>query len=95
MTNTNIELTTSITHSDSQVFADMDGEVVMMSVEKGNYYNLDNIASRIWTLIEQPITVNALCDNLVQEFEVERDTCVQDVLPFLQELQKDNLIKIV
>ena len=92
---TEIGITTTITHSDSQVSADMDGEVVMMSVEKGNYYGFDAIASRIWALIEEPMTVNALCDALVQEFDVDSETCVHDVLPFLQDLQQQDLIKVV
>ena len=34
----------------------MDGEKVMLSIEKGKYYNLGLLGGVIWELIESPIT---------------------------------------
>lgn len=70
----------------------IDEEVVMMSVEKGNYYSLDLVASRVWELLEEPTTLRALCDQLLEEYEVDRETCERDVLEFLDKLRDQEII---
>ena len=45
----------------------VDGEAVLMSVANGKYYRLDDIGTRIWTLIETPTAIGAVCDQLIQE----------------------------
>ena len=89
-----IEMTSVVSRSEEQVCAEVDGEVVMMSVERGNYYGLDAVGSRIWELIETPSTVAALCDRLVAEYAVERGQCETDVLHFLQQMSDQGLVKL-
>lgn len=74
------------------VTSDIDGEVVMMSIEKGNYYGMDLIGSRIWELIEQPVMVSDLIGTLIDEFEVTREICEKDVVTFLSEMLKENVV---
>jgi len=60
-----------------------DDEVVMMSVENGEYYGLDEIASVIWEKLEQEKSLSGLLDELLALYDVERDTCKNDVIAFL------------
>ncbi|AGA92228.1 Coenzyme PQQ synthesis protein D (PqqD) [Thioflavicoccus mobilis 8321] len=89
-----IERTSVIRQSEEQVAAEVDGEVVMMSVEQGNYYGLDEVGSRIWQLIETPTTLADLCEDLTKEFDVEPATCEEDVVRFLEELAAQGLVKV-
>jgi len=91
---TRINLNTVVARSDGQVSCDLDGEVVLMSVEKGEYYRIDDIGSRIWAMIDPPQSVSALCDRLVSEYDVERRECEEDVLSFLRKLHKDDMIRV-
>lgn len=84
-----------VRQSDRQVAADLDGEVAMMSVENGEYYVLDSIASRTWELIEEPIKVSDLCAKLVDEYDVETETCQRDVVEFLVQMHKKGLIDVM
>jgi len=61
-------------------------ELVMMSAEKGNYIGLSEVGARIWELIETPQDVDALCAQLIGEFEVAPDVCRAEVETFLNEL---------
>ncbi|MGH6838668.1 MAG: PqqD family peptide modification chaperone [Methylocella sp.] len=61
-------------------------EAVMMSVAAGRYYGLNAVASRIWELLERPMTVASLCARLCEEFEVNAKTCEAEVLNFVNEL---------
>jgi hypothetical protein len=85
----------SIVHQSEDIVAsDIDDEKVMMSVEKGQYFNLDPVGSRVWELLEKPIKVSALIDTLLLKYDVDRETCQRDVLAFLEELHKDGMVQV-
>lgn len=69
-------------------------ELVMMSAEQGNYVGLTEIGARIWELIELPQEVDALCNQLQEEFDVSAETCRSDVEAFLNELVKHGAISL-
>ena len=73
----------------------LEGNTVLMSLEQGKYYGIDSIGSRIWEFISQPRAVADVCDRLMDEFEVAGEQLVQDVLAFLNDLQNENLVKVV
>lgn len=87
-----IEQSSIVRQSEGQVSANMNQQAVLMSIEQGNYYGLDDIATRIWALIEQPSAVTAICATLVAEYEVEPAQCEGDVLHFLNYLDEQGLI---
>ena len=89
-----IDRDTVVAQSPEQVSCELDGEVVLMSVEQGNYYRIDEIGSRVWALIETPRRVDALCDQLLTEFDVAHTECEADVLAFLGDLLDDGLITV-
>lgn len=89
-----LEPQTTIIRSPDQVSGDLDGKVVLLSIENGEYYNMNEVGSRIWALLEQPQTVAALIDRLLTEFEIDRSTCEKETMTFLEQLQKDRLLVI-
>ena len=76
------------------VASDIDDEKVMMSVEKGQYYSLDPVGSRVWELIEKPVKVTDLIDALLMKYEADRETCERDVLAFLEDLHEDGILQV-
>ncbi|MBN2275195.1 MAG: lasso peptide biosynthesis PqqD family chaperone [Bacteroidales bacterium] len=74
------------------LFNEIDGEVVMLSIENGEYYGMDKVGSRIWELLEQPIKMNELTNILICEFEVSNQQCVEESLEFLSKLYEKKLI---
>jgi hypothetical protein len=73
---------------------DMDGEVVMMNIDKGNYYGFNSVGSRIWEIIERPMSVEKIISTLLKEFNVDTKTCEDEVLSFLNGLCYEELISI-
>ena len=86
--------TTLIARDPSPVTADMGDELVMLSIERGNYYGLGEVGSRIWQLLESPRPLNQLVDQLVDEYEIAPDACRRDVLSFLRQLQQEGLLRL-
>jgi len=84
----------SIIKKNHEILAsDIDGETVMMSIENGKYYGMDEIGSRIWGLINGENTPATIIDKLLKEFDVSREECMTDVMDFLEELKKNELIR--
>jgi hypothetical protein len=94
-TGTTIHLNTIITQAAGLVSSQVDGEIVMMSVDNEQYYGLDAVGSRIWELIAQPTSVSSVCETLLSEFQVDGDTCHRDVLNFVERLYAEKIIRIV
>ena len=90
----NISPESRVSQIEDIVASDIDDEKVMMSVEKGQYYGLDPIGSRVWELIEKPIKVSDLIDALLLKYDVDRETCERDVLAFLEDLYEDGILQV-
>ena len=60
---------------------DLDGEKVMMNLEKGEYFMMNEVGSRIWEIISKPINVKDIIETLRSEYEVDEEENCQ--IPFL------------
>jgi hypothetical protein len=85
--------TTVVVRSNGLVDAEIDQEIVALSVAKGVCYGLDPIGSRIWKMLANPIRVADICQTLVREYEVAPETCESDVLDLLEELRSEGMIE--
>ena len=73
---------------------DLDGEKVMMNLDKGEYFMMNEVGSRIWYLIIEPINVKGIIEALLSEYEVDEETCTDTVIEFLGRLNNAELISI-
>ena len=69
-------------------------ELVMMSVDKGNYVGLSDIGRRIWEIVEVPQALDEVCAQLEKEFVVAPDVCRREVEAFLAVLTKHGAIAL-
>ncbi|RST72536.1 lasso peptide biosynthesis PqqD family chaperone [Siminovitchia acidinfaciens] len=90
-----ISLNTQIVQTQGNIVSDMGEEKVMLSIHKGKYYNLGETGGRIWELMKDPITVQKLISALLADFQVEKETCEQHVVTFLNQLMKEGLVEVV
>jgi hypothetical protein len=92
---TTLTLDSLIRQHPEQIAAEADGEVLMMHIESGNYFGLNEVASYIWNQLEQPRRVAELCAAVLSEFAVDEARCQADVLIFLQGMPEDELVQVV
>lgn len=74
------------------LFNEIDGEVVMLSIENSEYYGMDKVGSRIWELLEQPYSFRGLITKLIEEYEVSEEQCNKDTLAFIKKLTDKKLV---
>jgi hypothetical protein len=72
---------------------EMDGELVMMGHEQGEYYGLRDVAASIWQHLAEPRTADELCTLVAQEYDVTAAACRDDVAAFLAELMDKALVE--
>jgi hypothetical protein len=69
-------------------------ELVMMSTEKVNYIGLTEVGARIWELIETPQEVDAVCAQLLKEYDIAPDACRVEIDAFLNEMVKHGAVAL-
>lgn len=89
-----LTLSSTVQWSSDQIAATVDREIVILSVERGSYYGLDEIGSEIWQQLVNPIRVGALCDALTANYDADRGTIERDVLVLLNSLAAEGLIQV-
>jgi hypothetical protein len=92
---TTLTLETTLRQHPDQIAAEADGEVLMMHVESGHYFGLNEVASFIWNQLDTPRTIAELCAATQAEFAVDADRCAADALAFLQGMVEDGLAEVV
>jgi hypothetical protein len=85
----------SYVRSPDLVAADMDGDTVMMSIERGEYFGIGGVGSRVWQLLEHPLSIKEIVRAVCAEFDVDEATCQADMIAFIGELQAHRLISTV
>lgn len=74
--------------------SELDGETVMMSIDRGAYYGLGTVGSRVWELLGQPISVGDIAAMLCREFQGDAGVIENDICSFIEKLHREDLIQI-
>lgn len=89
-----IEISSVVSQKRGLDTTDLEGEAVMMDIDKGKYYNFNSVGSRIWELIEKPISVEEITAELLKEFDIDEKKCEASVINFINRLNANELITI-
>jgi hypothetical protein len=81
----------SIVASKNAVSCDLAGESVILDMKSGKYFALDDVGTRIWQLLQSPSTLQSICDQLTQEYDVSMEGSVSDVSTLLRRLVDQGL----
>jgi hypothetical protein len=85
---------TLISRSASVLAAEVDGEIVMMSIEQGRYFGLDDIGSDIWKRIDPPCSFSELIARLAADYDADRATIAADVRALLLRMAAHDVVRL-
>lgn len=78
------------------VATDMNGETVMMHIEKGTYFALTGSGGQIWAALEQPMTLPEITAFVEREYDVNQiENLDAMVSEFVGKLLEQELIHTV
>ncbi len=67
-------------------------QCILLDVDSGNYYALDEVSGRIWELCDGDHSVAAMVEAIRGEYEAPADDVEADVLAFLDEMAGERLV---
>ncbi len=77
----------------SVLFRDLGGEAVLLELETGCYFGLDEIGTRIWRLIEKHGELPRVERELLEAYEVSPDHLAGDLSAFVRSLVSRGLLR--
>jgi hypothetical protein len=89
-----LSLNSVIQRDPNVIGAEAGEDIVMVRIEKGEYYGVSNVAREIWQAIEGPKKVSDLIADLVANYNVERSLCEKETILFLEELLAEHLLQV-
>lgn len=72
--------------------SDLAGEKVMIDFDSGKYFMLKGSANEIWDIIQEEVTTKEITEQLMSEYEIDREECEKSVDDFLNTLLKYKFI---
>ena len=76
------------------LFRDVEGEAVLLNTETGKYYGLDEVGTRMWTLLAEHGQVGPACRALLDEYEVAEEQLERDLFDLVDELAVHGLLEV-
>ena len=76
----------------SILWRELDGEAVLLSPSAGSSYNLNQVGTFIWKMLDGKYTSENIAVAICQVYEVEYEQALQDVENILVEMRNNNLL---
>ena len=94
MSATPISKDSVVSVSSTQMSSELAGEAVILDVQEGLYYGLDEVGASVWKLIQTPTTVAEIQAGIMEEYDVDAAQCEQDVIELIAELAEAGLVVV-
>ena len=86
-----ISLGSTFVLKESAVFRELDGEAVILDLDAGTYFGLNAVGTRMWQLIEQNGSLQAVFDEMRREYDVDPDVLERDLIGLVGRLAESRL----
>ena len=78
---------------DAVVYRDLGGETVVLNLETGVYFGLDEVGTEVWNDLRGGSTLQQSFDRLVGEYDVPAATLQSDILRFVNHMAAKGLVQ--
>ena len=68
------------------------GTVVLLDLDGGQYYSLDEVSARVWEMCDGEHAVGGIVEAISAEYDAPVETIEEDVLAFLEEMLDEKLL---
>jgi hypothetical protein len=70
------------------------GTIVLLDLDGGQYYSLDEVSARVWELCDGEHGVAGIVESISAEYDAAAETIYEDVLAFLEEMEDEKLLVV-
>lgn len=89
-----VTLASKATASDDVLVQEVGGESVLLDLASERYFGLDPVGTRIWALLGEHASLQAIADAMCAEFDAEPERIQSDLLALVAELAEAGLVKV-
>jgi hypothetical protein len=72
----------------------LEGESVLLDLASESYFGLDEVGTRMWTVLTTAVSIEAAIETLMAEYAVERDQLRADLQRFITKLADAGLVAV-
>lgn len=76
------------------LFRDLQGEGILLDVDSGSYFGLNEVGTRMWQLLAEHGSFASAREVLLAEFEVSRERLERDLVEIVEQLAEHGLLQI-
>lgn len=87
--------TSVVVAADGLTEADLGDESVILDLNSGSYFGLNEVGARVFRMIKEPISVGSIVETLTGEYDVAPERLKADILDFLRMMREKELIKVL
>ena len=87
-----MEPTTVLKRSEKVTFQKIAEEAVLIHMDTGTYFSLNNIGTEFWELFDGKQTLNELSVGLASKYDVEPEMVLGDLIELVEKLAEDDLV---
>lgn len=79
-------------NSPKVVHETLDGEVVIINFENGNYYSINDTGTDIWELLSRSVPVGGIIESMEKKYRGDQGDMERAIVEYLKSLEAENLI---
>ena len=70
-------------------------DIVALRVDGGRCFGMEDVTAEVWRLLEAPASIEQLCDQLIERYQVDRPTCLAEVSRLIISMVAEGLVEPV
>jgi hypothetical protein len=90
----NFSFTDRISVPDDVLISGLQEESVILNLDSERYYGLDDVGTRMFSVLTSSNSIQAAYDELVQEYDVDRDILRKDLFSLVETLLEQGLVEL-
>ncbi len=89
-----MNLNQTITIAPDVISQEVSGETVILDLNSENYFGLDEVGTRIWQLIGEKGDLQAIYNQLLDEYDVGKDQLLEDLEDLVEKIAAAGLVSL-
>ncbi len=77
------------------LLSELNEEAVILSLKNGKYYGLNSVGFTVWSNVQQAATLSEIEAAVMNEYDVDEETCRREVSLFLDQMLREELVEAV
>ncbi len=87
--NTKVKINSHLT------WREINGEAIILNLENGDYYELDDIGLEIWKKISSKNSIKKIAEDISKKYNEKLTKVSTDIIKFAEDMRKLKIIEIV